>query len=83
MTCEQYIPQFCRKKHCLSTTQQQFPSTTKHCSDNIHKEFGNDKCAKILLKKGKLVLSHNLILDIYTEIQQLEEEEQTDRQTGT
>ena len=81
MSCVQYISQSCRKKQCLSTIQQQFPSTIQHCSENIHKEFGNDKYAKILLKKGKLVLSQNLILDIYTEIQQLEEEEQTDRQT--
>jgi hypothetical protein len=48
-----------------------------NCSDNIHKEFGTEKCAKILLKKEKLVLSQNLILDIYTEIQELEEGEQT------
>jgi hypothetical protein len=31
----------------------------KFCSDNIRKEFGNDKCAEILLKEEKLVLSQN------------------------
>jgi sortase (surface protein transpeptidase) len=33
-------------------------------------EFGLDKCAKIILKRGKLVHSHDLILDFHTEIQQ-------------
>jgi hypothetical protein len=28
-------------------------------------EFGLDKCAKTILKKGKLVHSQNLILDFY------------------
>jgi len=46
-----------KKKQCLLTTEQQYPSTIQHCSDNTHKEFGTDKCAKILLKEGKLVLS--------------------------
>lgn len=32
-------------------------------NDKIHKEYGLDKCAKIVLKKGKLVHSQNLILD--------------------
>jgi hypothetical protein len=32
-------------------------------SDDIHIEFGLDKCAKTVLKTRKLVQSHNLILD--------------------
>ena len=32
-------------------------------SVDIHKEFGIDKCAKIVLKTGKLVHSQNLIPD--------------------
>jgi len=32
-------------------------------SDDIHMEFGLDKCANIVLKRGKLVQSQNLILD--------------------
>ena len=39
--------------------------------DDIHMEFGLDKCAKIVLKRGKLVQSQNLILDFNREIQQL------------
>jgi hypothetical protein len=35
-------------------------------------EFVRDKCAKILRKKGKLVHSLNLLLEISREIQQLE-----------
>jgi hypothetical protein len=30
MTYIQYIPQYCRKEKCLSTTQQQNPSTIQH-----------------------------------------------------
>jgi hypothetical protein len=29
-------------------------------TDDFHMEFGLDKCAKIVLKKGKLVQSQNL-----------------------
>jgi len=32
-------------------------------SDDFQMEFGLDKCAKIVLKRGKLVQSQNLILD--------------------
>ena len=32
-------------------------------SDDIHMDFGLDKCAQIVFKTGKLVLSKNLILD--------------------
>ena len=44
----------------------------RNFSDDIHKEFGLDKCAKIVLKRGKLVQSQNLILDFTREIQELE-----------
>ena len=40
-------------------------------SDDIQMEFGLNKCAKIVLKRGKSVQSQNLILDINREIQQL------------
>jgi len=36
-------------------------------------EFGLDKCAKIVLKKRKVVLSQNLIRNIIREVQQLEQ----------
>ena len=41
-------------------------------SDDIHLEFELDKRAKIVFKKGKFVLSQNLILDFNREIQKLE-----------
>jgi hypothetical protein len=42
-------------------------------SDDIDMEFGLDKCAKVVFKKGKLVHSHNLVVDINREIQELEQ----------
>jgi len=42
-------------------------------SDIVHMEFGLDKCAKIVLKRGKLVHWQNLILDFNSEIQELEQ----------
>jgi hypothetical protein len=36
-------------------------------------EFGLDKYAKIVLKKGNLVPSQNLVLDINREIQEFEQ----------
>jgi hypothetical protein len=39
-------------------------------SDEIHSEFGLDKNAKIVLKKGKLVHSQTVMLDITREIQE-------------
>jgi hypothetical protein len=38
--------------------------TGRNFSDDIHTEIGLDNCAKIVLKKGKLLHSQNLILDI-------------------
>jgi hypothetical protein len=36
-------------------------------SDDIHMEFGLDKYAKIVFKKGKLVHSQNVVVDINRE----------------
>jgi hypothetical protein len=36
-------------------------------------EFGPEKCAKIALKRGKLVHLQNLVTDINREIQELEQ----------
>jgi len=36
-------------------------------------EFGLEKCAKIAFKRGKLVQSQNLVIDINREIQELEQ----------
>ena len=36
-------------------------------------EFGLEKCAKIAFKRGKLVHSQNLVIDINREIQELEQ----------
>ena len=36
-------------------------------------EFGLKKCAKIVFKRGKLVHSQNLVIDITREIQELEQ----------
>jgi len=45
----------------------------KTFSDDVHIEFGHDKCAKIVLQRGKLVQSQNLIHDFNREIQELEQ----------
>jgi hypothetical protein len=45
----------------------------KTFSDDIHMEFGLDKCAKIAFKRGKLAHSQNLVIDFSTEIQELEQ----------
>ena len=41
--------------------------TVKIFSDDIHMEFGLEKCAKIAFKRGKLVHSQNLVIDINRE----------------
>jgi len=45
--------------------------TVKIFSDDIQMEFGLEKCAKIAFKRGKLVHSQNLVIDIKREIQEL------------
>jgi tRNA G37 N-methylase Trm5 len=47
--------------------------TVETFSDDIHMEFGLEKCAKIAFKKGKLIHSKNLVIDINREIQELEQ----------
>jgi hypothetical protein len=47
--------------------------TVKTFSDDIHIDFGLEKCAKITLKKGKLIHSQNLVIDINREIRELEQ----------
>jgi hypothetical protein len=42
-------------------------------SDDIRMEFGLDKWAKTVFKKGKPVHSQNLVVDINREIQELEQ----------
>jgi len=49
------------------------PKTVKTFSDDIHMEFGLEKCAKIAFKRGKLVHSQNLVIDINRDIQELEQ----------
>ena len=45
----------------------------KTFSDDIHMDFGLEKCTKITFKKGKLIYSQNLAIDINREIQELEQ----------
>jgi hypothetical protein len=47
--------------------------TVKNFSDDIHMEFGLEKCAKVTLKTGKLIFSQNLVIDNNREIQELEQ----------
>jgi hypothetical protein len=37
--------------------------TVKTFSDYIHMEFGLEKCAKVIFKRGKLISSQNLVID--------------------
>jgi hypothetical protein len=47
--------------------------TVKIFSNDIQMEFGLEKCAKMTLKRGKLIQSQNLVIDINREIQELEQ----------
>ena len=47
--------------------------TVKTFSDDVHMEFGLEKCAKITFKRGKIIQSQNLLLDVTREIQALEQ----------
>jgi hypothetical protein len=47
--------------------------TVKIFSDDIHMDFGLDKCAKLIFKRGKLTYSQNLVIDVNREIQELEQ----------
>jgi len=48
--------------------------TVKTFSDDIHMEFGLEKCAKIAFKRAKLVHWQNLVIDINREIQEPEQD---------
>jgi len=52
---------------------QKQTQTVKTFSNDIRRDFGLDKCAKITFKKGKLTHSQNLVTDINREIQELEQ----------
>jgi hypothetical protein len=45
----------------------------RNISEDIHTEFGLDKYAKIVLKRGKLVQSQNIILEFNRVIKELEQ----------
>jgi hypothetical protein len=47
--------------------------TVKNFSDYIHMEFGLEKCATITFKRGKLIHSQNLVIDINREKQKLKQ----------
>jgi hypothetical protein len=47
--------------------------TVKIFSDDIHVEFGLEKWAKVVFKRGKLVHLQNLVIDINREVQELEQ----------
>ena len=46
----------------------------KQFSDDIGMEFGLEKCAKPVSKKGKLASTGNIVIDDDTQIQELDEE---------
>jgi len=52
---------------------QKQTQTVKKFSGDIHMEFGLEKCAKIVFKRGKIVRSQNLVIDINREIQELQQ----------
>jgi hypothetical protein len=47
--------------------------TVKTFNDDMHMEFGLEKCVKITLKRGKLISSQSLVIDNNREIQELEQ----------
>jgi len=47
--------------------------TVKTLSDDIHMEFGLEKCSRIAFKRGQLAHSQNLVIDINREIQEPEQ----------
>ena len=47
-------------------------STVKRFRDNIGMQFGQDKCAKFIYKKGSLVKSKSITLNKNMEITELE-----------
>jgi len=60
----------------IAKSEEELPKqiqTAKIFSDDIHMEFGLEKCAKIAFKRGKLVHLQNLVIVINREIQELEQ----------
>jgi hypothetical protein len=58
----------------MGTTEEELQKQTpvvRTFRDDINMEIGLDKCEKAVLKRGKLVHSQNIILDLNTEIQAL------------
>jgi hypothetical protein len=51
---------------------KQIQKVKTFCVD-IHMDFGLEKCAKIAFKKGKLIHSQNLAIDINRETHELEQ----------
>ena len=47
--------------------------TVEIFSDNIHMAFGLEKCAKVTFKRGRIIQSQNLVLDVMREIKELEQ----------
>jgi hypothetical protein len=52
---------------------QKQKQVVRNFSEDIHMEFGLHRCTNIVMKRGKLVHSQNLILDFNREIQGLEQ----------
>ena len=50
-------------------------TTVKEFSNDICMEFGLDKCAKATFKRGKLISSAGIKLDVDTTIKELDSEE--------
>jgi len=69
-----------RHKNTMWNIQEELQKqihTVKNFSDDIHMEFGLEKCAKIVFKRGKPVHSQNLVIDTNREIQALEQKKLT------
>ena len=62
---------------------QKLVQAVRNFSDDIHTEFGLDTFAMVVLKRGKLVHLQKLILDLYREIQQLEQGKYKSTYLGT
>ena len=60
----------------LNATEEEIKKqiqTVKTFSDDIHMEFGLEKCAKITFRRGKLTQSQNLVIDTNKQILELEQ----------
>jgi hypothetical protein len=60
----------------IAKSEAEFQSqiqAVKTFRDDIHMEFGLEKCAKITFKRGKLISLQNIVIDNNREIQELEQ----------